>query len=302
MRREAGGWLRMQALDTMATRALAWMIALGLALAAALDLVLAGPLWAVAVPMAIGTALLPWTLSSNQARREWRLGDMLRGADAERRTGQVLEWALVHPGCAIAHGVEVPGTVGDIDHLVATRDTIHVVETKAGRVPKKRFRRVLAQLAHNVRAVRAWAPTGTSVRGVLVIDSDRGLGTEPKQYGSDGETITVYGKSAFERHLVQSLRAAGTASTPADRVLTRRVWQAGAGEGPAFRRRPAAWQRAARCTVLVVTVAGAAVVMEANRGHLASLPGLSTLLVDAAGRAAEVATDLVQGLPARGFR
>ena len=231
---------------------------------------------------------------------------MLRGSVAERRTGQVLAWALVQPRCAIAHGAEVPGTVGDIDHLVATRGTIHVVDTKAERVPNKRFYRVLARLVHNFRAVQAWAPTGTSVRGVLVIDSDRGLGTGPKQYDSDGETITVYGKPALERHLVQSLRATGTASTPADRELARRVWKAGAGEGPAFGRRPAEWQRAARFTFLVLAVAGPAAVMEASRGHLAqhlaSLAGLSTLLVDAAGRAAGVATDLLQDLPSRGYR
>ena len=65
MRREAGDWLSMQVQDIVASRALAWMLALGLALAAALDLVLAGPLWVVAVPMAIGTALFPWILSSN---------------------------------------------------------------------------------------------------------------------------------------------------------------------------------------------------------------------------------------------
>ena len=296
--------MRRQVQDVVVDRALAWALALGFMLAAALDLVLAEPLWAVAVPMAIGAALFPWALSSNQTRRTWRLRHMLRGADAERRTGQVLEWALVRPGCAIAHGAEVPGTVGDIDHLVATRGTVHVIETKAERVPKKRFPGVLAQLAHNVRAVRAWTPTGTTVRGVLAIASDRGMGTEPKQYDSDGERITVYGKSALERHLALSLRTTGAALTPTDRELARRVWQAGAGEGPTFERRPVAWGQATRFTVLVVAVTATTVIMEVGRRHLAQLPaglpGLSALLVDAVGRAAGMATDFVQSLLARG--
>lgn len=261
MLREAGGWLRMQVLDAVASRALAWMLAMGLALAAALDRVLPVPLWTAAVPMAIGCALFPWTLSSNRAQQEWRLDHMRRGAAAERRTGQVLAWALIRPGCAIAHNASVPGTVGDIDHLVATGDTIHVVETKAEKVPKKHFPRVLRNLARNVRAVRAWAPSGTTVRGVLAIASDRGLKKEPKEYAEDGVTITVYGKFATERDLARSLRAVSTASAPVSPDLARRVWEAGSGEGPAFGRQPAAWRVVVRCTLLVVAVAGTAAVL-----------------------------------------
>ena len=50
----------------------------------------------------------------------WSLANLEKGLDAEYRIGQEVDYALVPSGCAVAHGVTGIGTVGGIDHLVAT--------------------------------------------------------------------------------------------------------------------------------------------------------------------------------------
>ena len=53
------------------------------------------------------------------------------GMTAERNVAGVIECALSADGCATAHGVtNIPNTIGDIDHLVATPQCLWVVETK----------------------------------------------------------------------------------------------------------------------------------------------------------------------------
>ena len=182
------------------------------------------PLSVAVMPAAM--ALIPWL---------WRELDRgyiavwLKDADAERHIGQVIEYALAVPHCAAAHSVTGLTAGGDIDHLVATPAGLRVVETKAGRVPPKRFRPVLARMALHAKAVRDWAPPGTPVRCCLVLrNPDR---TGRKDYDSDGERIALLAV----RELRRTLSAEAGERLRVAPELARAVWRLGIAsdaEGP----------------------------------------------------------------------
>ena len=93
-----------------------------------------------------------------------------RGFRAERQVGDLIEHALAGPGCAFAHDVkEALGGAGNVDHVVMTPVGIWIVETKSSWVGRRRFPRVLRQVARNARRVRRHLGTSLPVRGALII-------------------------------------------------------------------------------------------------------------------------------------
>ena len=170
--------------------------------------------WSILLPGAVFLGVACF-----KARRGWRLADMRKGARAEERVGQAIEYALTSERCAVAHHVEGIAKIGDIDHLVATPRGVWVIETKYGRVPKREFREMLRRIALNVAGVRNWV-RGMQVTGCLVFAS------EPKQppkptYEHGAETIRCFANpESLMRALRDEARAEGGSSS-----IARKVWR-----------------------------------------------------------------------------
>ena len=124
MKRNPGEWLRRRLFGRIVDAAFLTALAVGWlcgALAGVLGMALGQWLGAgltVAFVLLPGLALLgaPLYLLAKGSR----LPDMSKGAHAEERVGQVIEYALTRERCAVAHHVQGISKVGDIDHLVAT--------------------------------------------------------------------------------------------------------------------------------------------------------------------------------------
>ena len=154
MRRNPGQWLRERLFDRVVAAVLlgmvgmGWLIGVGLVLWTTRGLSQPIPEWMVWTILLPGAGFVSAGLY--RAKRGWRLADMRKGASAEERIGQVIEYAVTSERCAVAHHVEDIAKVGDIDHLVATPRGLWVIETKHGRVPTQEFRETLWRIAHNV--------------------------------------------------------------------------------------------------------------------------------------------------------
>ncbi len=155
----------------------------------------------------------------------WWTRNIEKGLDAETRVGQAIDYAVAAPGSAVAHGVTEIAKYGDIDHIVRTPARLWVVETKSGRVPKKEFRKVLAQIAANVAAVREWMPN-YDVQGCLVLASGEVTAREEKGYDAKGETILVKDRDSLWR----TLRKEARAKPATDNADVQKVWALGKQE------------------------------------------------------------------------
>ncbi|MDE0453523.1 MAG: nuclease-related domain-containing protein [Gammaproteobacteria bacterium] len=224
MKRNPGEWLRDRLIDKVVQVGLLGMVGWGWLIGAGLVLwVTRGPgqaapewmVWSFLLPGAlfVGTALF-------KAKRGWRLADMRKGARAEERVGQAVEYALTGEGCAVAHHVEGEiAKIGDIDHLVATPRGLWVIETKHGRVPEREFPETLRRIALNVAGVRNWAP-GIQVTGCLV------FATEPEKrpkstFDRGSEKIRCFASpESLMRELRDEARSKGGSSK-----IARRVWR-----------------------------------------------------------------------------
>lgn len=177
------------------------------------------PQWAIWVFIALGAIFfLPYWMVLRGAK--WSLNNMEKGWDAENKVGQHIEYAIASPNCAVAHNVQEIAKVGDIDHLVATPVRLWVVETKASRVPdKKEFSDVLRRIAHNVQAVRTWAPSGTQVSGCLTLAQ----GGHKPFYNSKSEKIWAESPAS----LMRKLQAEARKPLAIDKDLRRKVWALG---------------------------------------------------------------------------
>ena len=165
------------------------------------------PQWAIWVFIALG-AIFVLTFWIVQHKPKYSFDNMEKGLDAEMKVGQRIEYAITSPNCAVAHDVKEIAKVGNIDHLVATPVRLWVVETKANRVPDKEFPKVLSSIADNVRAVRAWAPSGTEVSGCLTLAQ----GGHQPSYNSKSEKILAESPASLERKLQAEARKPKTAS------------------------------------------------------------------------------------------
>ena len=221
LKRNPGEWLRERIVDRVVQAGLHGMVGLGWMLGAGFVLwVTRGPgpvpewmVWSMPLPGAVflGAALFT-------AKRGWRLADMRKGARAEARVGQAIEYALTERRCAVAHHVEGVASIGDIDHLVATPRGLWVIETKHGRVPERHFPETLRRIAANVAGVRDWAP-GLPVTGCLVFANEPER--RPKStYRHGPETIRCF---ASPEALMRELREEACAEG-GDAPIARKVW------------------------------------------------------------------------------
>ena len=213
VRREAGEWVRMG----LRTRAISVGATLSFFLGALVTVYLgtvfgAGVLFWPIVAIT-GVAVTAALIFEKKNLRNW-----VKGSVAERHVGSVIEAALTAPGCAVAHSVtQIPNTVGDIDHLVATPGRLWCVETKYGRVPKKQFRNVLLRIKQNATALQAWAPQGVEVVGCLVIGHDATV--RPRRSYEDGN-VRVFSPVQIHRE-IESHRAGATPTDSCKEVRQR---------------------------------------------------------------------------------
>ena len=221
-RRTAGGWLY----GKMFTRQIAFLVA-----ACLFTGLLIGYLtseWLLTLPFSLLISLFGigvfgygiWLIG-------WRLDEWEMGSDGEERTGQAIEQALAAKHCAVAHNVtEIRGTIGDIDHLVATPGVLWVVETKYHRVPKNYFPEVLRRIRQNVRAIRNWADkefpeANTQVQGCLVLVEPH-TPSRPYTKKTDENILIFDGKSFREM-----LQKAAQHDAPTESQLSDMVWRLG---------------------------------------------------------------------------
>ena len=161
-------------------------------------------------------------------RVESTTGTWNRGWEAERRVGDLIEHAVVQPGCAFAHDVkEAIGGSGNIDHVVMIPLGVWVVETKSGWLSKRRFPKALRQAAGNARRVSRHLETALPVRGALVIDGGEN-GSFEGDFDWKGEPVKVFGAQAFWR-VLRSEREQGTTSGSASEMarVETVVWDLG---------------------------------------------------------------------------
>lgn len=197
-KRDPGEWLRERLLLRVLEGGTLTMWGIGWLLGGLFSVVFASWLMAF-VPAIAFIALGAWRLF-----RGWRLGDVRKGARAEEKVGEAIEYALVRSTCAVAHGVTEIARAGDIDHLVATPGGLWVVETKSG----GKARRYLKRIARNVEAVREWAPPGVDVTGVLVFAGDAPVEMK-HSYERGTETILCFPDAdALMGHLQMEASAA----------------------------------------------------------------------------------------------
>ena len=225
MKRNPGEWLRRRRSGRIMDAALLAIFAAGWlcgALAGALGVEL-GAEWTISFVLLPAAAVLGAAL--HKLARGWRLPDMRKGARAEERVGQAIEYALTRERCAVAHHVQGIAKVGDIDHLVATPRGLWVVETKHRRVPSQEFPETLRRIALNVKAVRDWAP-GMRVTGCLVFAAGRGVPPKPT-YEWGAERIRCFHSAAsLMREVRAEARSDGGSSD-----IARRVWRLGKVQG-----------------------------------------------------------------------
>ena len=149
----------------------------------------------------------------------------VKGMIAERNVAGVIECALSAEGCATAHGVtNIPNTIGDIDHLVATPGCLWVVETKHRRVPKKHFQKVLQRIATNTKAVQKWHTNSNEVRACLVLAHEV---NPPKrqEYETDKIQIKVFDRRSFMNELKNGVhQQQDVATLIAAKVTAGRIW------------------------------------------------------------------------------
>jgi len=172
MKRNAGDWLRSKMNEK------AYLILTGIGISGGLGIgvvlfavlpPLIGHRWSLVACAALSAVCLIVVIYFERSKK-WNLENLMKGENAERRVAQCIEYAITAEDCAVAHSVTHQiAEYGDIDHLVATPAGLWVIETKYQHVLESKFRETLERIAANVKTVREWAPTGTPVRGCLVL-------------------------------------------------------------------------------------------------------------------------------------
>lgn len=151
-----------------------------------------------------------------------------RGLEAERRIGDLIEYAVTRRSCAVAHDVkEALGGESNVDHVVLTPASSWVAETKSHRLSKRRFPRAPRQVAENASPVRRHLETSLPVRGALVI-ADRSEDSLQSQYHWNGEAVQAFSPRKFLRVLSAEREQAGAdVRSPEMERVERAVWDLG---------------------------------------------------------------------------
>ena len=160
--------------------------------------------------------------------RKRRRDALRKGHVAERQVGRALEQAITAAHCAVAHNVTGVMDSGDIDHIVATRQCVRVIETKYRRVPKPEFGSVLSRLHACRHCVEALLPRGTPVKACLVLAYEGG------GVGGEQEGIEVFNNETFREELLPKLRAErneGPRAAGIDERAARAIWGLSRSDG-----------------------------------------------------------------------
>ena len=145
--------------------------------------------------------LLAALIFARRIHRGWKTTDMRKGARSEARIGHVIEYAISHETCAVAHNVIGIAKKADIDHLVATPRGLWMIETKSKRHSDTEDSKLNA-LAAQVKDVRNWALPGTATSGCLVYVEDAGSAND-SELRVNGESIQ---KLANQKSVAKILR------------------------------------------------------------------------------------------------
>ena len=131
----------------------------------------------------------------------WSPRNVLKGFLAETTVADVIERSMLQAfGCFVANDVPLRNNGGNIDHVVITPQLVLVIETKYGRVPTKRFYRVLARIAKHVEIVQSYLGSETDVRGCLAF-ADPNTRTKPEHPSPNGQAILAFTPRKLERFL-----------------------------------------------------------------------------------------------------
>ena len=217
MRRNAGSFVRGKLLQSSVLGA----VGAGMALGVFIGLLFYSFDWGVIAYIVTVVVLLSAVRFMDLPSYRWNLGNLQKGAEAEVRVGQIIEYAITGENCAIAHSVTEIAKVGDIDHIVATPKGIWVIETKYKRVPKESFRGVLSRIAANTVAVRQWAPAESPVRGCLVLAYEKEIKRRKYSYGK--EEITVF----TPERLMREMRREARGKRSLDERIVKDIWKLG---------------------------------------------------------------------------
>ena len=221
LRRDAGDWTRTAYLK----RIMLALVAMGFALGALLATTAASMFGidAVRLPVLgiVALFLAFWWTYDRKFLRLWSKGSL-----AERHVGHVIESALTQDGCVVAHSVYkrgADGTVGDIDHLVATPGRVWVVETKYAKVPKSRFPKVVSTITRNAEVVEAWlSPLRPEVIGCLALASLDDEGIERMRRSYEDGRVRVFNANLLRKEMAE---AAKRTAGEADRDVAAQIWR-----------------------------------------------------------------------------
>ena len=224
VRRGAGGYLETELFVEVFGPVLALSVGVGMLVGVGAH-VLFG--WSFVLPMAtvlVAGAAVLWFVRGRR-REAFR-----KGYVAEHQIGRALEQAITAKGCAVAHNVTGVMDSGDIDHIVATPQSVWVIETKYRRVPKDAFPGVVARLRACRRRVEELLPIGTPVRACLVLAYEGG---GVRKARSD---IRVFNNETFQG-LLRDLQAEwsesrGTEGMDMDEGVARTIWRLSRGQRP----------------------------------------------------------------------
>ena len=181
--------------------------------------------WVALLGLIASYAVAHWIVQLSVRRMESTWG---RGLLAERRVGDLIEFAVTDRGCAFAHDVkEALDGYGNVDHVVLTPVGVWVVETKASWLRQDRFHAARRQTAENVRRVRQHLRTTLPVRGALVI-ADESVKAYEKDHPWDGEPVTAFDSRTFWRRLRDERDQEGAVTDPAEVARVQNVvWSLG---------------------------------------------------------------------------
>ena len=224
----AGDWLRAEFLDRAATAAMIFMAFAGFAMGFAIRSLPifdfeTGAFLTVATVIALFLSFGILWMYLRRIDATW-----VRGLRAERRVGDLIDHALLRPGCAFAHDVkEALSGTGNVDHVAMTPAGVWVVETKSGWLDKRRFPPALRQVAENVRRVRRHLDTTLPVRGALVI-ADRWDRSLEAEHDWTGQPVMVFAPQTFWSLLRnESDHDTGGEPSPELTRVERLVWDLG---------------------------------------------------------------------------
>jgi len=165
-----------------------------------------------------------------------RFDRQIRGLEAERRVGSMLDYTLALPQCASAHDVrETLGLLGNIDHVVCTPQRVWVIETKSHYLERKKYPKALSQAARNARHVEKHLETSIPVQAALVIAkyTKKEESKEHEQRESEGRPVRVFTPMGLCKVLREEIRQEPACADAGERSrVLKAIWKLGSIRDP----------------------------------------------------------------------